>query len=93
MAGYYDYVLGLIPAALIGVTAFLSLFGLSVTAALPAGAVVAGALVVHALFVRSPVARSVGDDPRGRSGRLVGGSAGRSSDGSDGRSRSGEAAD
>ena len=56
MTGYYDYVLGLIPAALIGVTAFLNLVGLSLTAALPGGALVAGAVMAHAMFVRNPVA-------------------------------------
>ena len=56
MAGYYDYVLGLIPVALIGVTASLTLVGLSATSALPVGAVAAGAVMAHAMFVRNPVA-------------------------------------
>ena len=56
MTGYYDYVLGLIPVALIGVTASLTLVGLSVTSALPVGAAVAGAVMAHAMFVRNPVA-------------------------------------
>ena len=55
MAGYYDYVLGLIPVALIGVTASLTLVGLSSTSALPVGAVAAGTLMAHAMFVRNPV--------------------------------------
>ncbi|QAU13736.1 hypothetical protein EKH57_13955 [Halorubrum sp. BOL3-1] len=55
MTGYYDYVPGLIPAALIGVTALLALFGLSLTAAMPAGAVAAAAVMTHATFVRAPV--------------------------------------
>ena len=55
MTGYYDYVLGLIPAALLGITAFLNLVGLSLTAALPAGAIVAIGLMAHAMFVRNPV--------------------------------------
>ena len=55
MSGYYDYVLGLIPAALIGVTAALYLAGMSTTAALPGGALVAGAIMAHAMFVRAPV--------------------------------------
>jgi hypothetical protein len=68
MTGYYDCVLGLIPVALIGVTASLTLVGLSVTSALPFGAVAAGTVMAHAMFVRNPVAgeapaqRSVGDD-------------------------------
>ena len=55
MSRYYDYVLGLIPAGLIGVTAFLNLVGLSLTAALPVGAGVALALMCHAMFVRAPL--------------------------------------
>ena len=55
MSGYYDYVLGLIPAALIGVTAALYLAGMSTTAALPGGALVAGAIMAHAMFVRAPI--------------------------------------
>ena len=64
MTGYYDYVLGLIPVALIGVTASLTLVGLSVTSALPFGAVAAGTVMAHAMFVRNPVA---GDAPAQRS--------------------------
>ncbi|MGM0682836.1 MAG: hypothetical protein ACQEUA_01380 [Halobacteriota archaeon] len=93
MTGYYDYVLGLIPAALIGVTAFLNLVGLSLTAALPGGAVVAGAVMVHALFVRNPVADSVSESTRVRPGRLTGRSAGRSGHPASGRSHPGEASD
>ncbi|SFH47315.1 hypothetical protein SAMN04488066_10530 [Halorubrum aquaticum] len=55
MSRYYDYVLGLIPAALIGVTAFLNLVGLSLTAAVPVGAGIALALMGHAMFVRAPL--------------------------------------
>ncbi|ELZ55183.1 MULTISPECIES: hypothetical protein [Halorubrum] len=55
MTGYYDYVLGLIPAALIGVTAVLTLVGLSPTSAMSAGAAAAAAVMAHALFVRAPV--------------------------------------
>ncbi|WP_049982396.1 hypothetical protein [Halorubrum sp. BV1] len=55
MSGYYDYVLGLIPAALIGVTATLYLAGVPTTAALPGGALVAGVIMVHAMFVRAPI--------------------------------------
>ena len=58
MTGYYDYVLGLIPAALIGITAFLNLVGLSLVVALPVGAGVAAALMCHAMFVRGPVTDS-----------------------------------
>jgi hypothetical protein len=79
MTGYYDYVLGLIPVALIGVTASLTLVGLSVISALPFGAVAAGTVMAHAMFVRNPVAidapaeRSFDGDAGERS--AVGGSA------------------
>ncbi|WP_128904445.1 hypothetical protein [Halorubrum amylolyticum] len=58
------------PAALIGVTAVLNLVGLSLTAALPGGALVAGAIVAHAMFVKAPVtneARVWTDRAAGRS--------------------------
>ena len=55
MTRYYDYVLGLIPVALFGVTAVLSLVGVPTTAALPVGASVALGLMCHAMFVRSPL--------------------------------------
>ncbi len=84
MTGYYDYVLGLIPAALIGVTAFLNLVGLSLTAALPGGALVAGTVMAHAMFVRNPVT-----DVRRRGGRARDGSVGESIDRAVDRSQSG----
>ena len=79
MTGYYDCVLGLIPAALIGVTAFLNLVGLSLSSALPAGAVAAATVMAHAMFVRAPVGDgdALADAPR--SGRGGAGSGGRSS--------------
>ena len=73
MTGYYDYVLGLIPVALIGVTASLTLVGLSVTSALPFGAVAAGTVMAHAMFVRNPVA---GEAPAQRSADADGGERG-----------------
>ncbi|ELZ42326.1 hypothetical protein C471_04775 [Halorubrum saccharovorum DSM 1137] len=82
MTGYYDYVLGLIPAALIGVTAVLNLVGLSLTAALPGGALVAGGVVAHAMFVKAPVA----GEGSARSDQPVSGSVGRST--APGRGRS-----
>ncbi|THE66547.1 hypothetical protein D8Y22_01755 [Salinadaptatus halalkaliphilus] len=54
MTGYYDIVLGLIPVALLGITAALLLVGLSLTAAIPVGAFVAMAIIGHAMFVNSP---------------------------------------
>ena len=70
MTGYYDYVLGLIPAALIGITAFLNLVGLSLTLSLPVGAAVAAGLMLHAMFVKGPVidgADAVDPTPNGGS--------------------------
>ncbi len=54
MVQYYDYVLGVIPLVLIGLTGGLSLAGLELTAALPAGAGVAAVIIGHALFVNMP---------------------------------------
>ncbi|AFZ74705.1 hypothetical protein [Natronobacterium gregoryi] len=54
MAGYYDIVLGLIPVALIGITAALLLVGLSLTAAVPIGAFAAMGIIGHAMFVNTP---------------------------------------
>ncbi|MFA9517861.1 hypothetical protein ACERIT_11700 [Halopenitus sp. H-Gu1] len=54
MTGYYDYVLGLIPAALIGVTAALMSVGLPLVSAVPIGATVTIGLMGHAMFVNSP---------------------------------------
>ena len=54
MAQYYDYILGLIPLALGGITTLLVTFGVSLTLAVPLAAAVAVALIGHGLFVRSP---------------------------------------
>ncbi|WP_435129457.1 hypothetical protein [Halobaculum sp. D14] len=56
MTGYHDYVLGLIPAALLGITAVLALAGLPVRAAVPVGGAASALLIGHAMFVRGPVA-------------------------------------
>lgn len=55
MTGYYDYVLGLIPLALFGLTGTLHVAGLGVTQAVPIAAGVAAGIVGHALFVNGPV--------------------------------------
>lgn len=55
MTGYYDLVLGLIPAALIGITAALTVVGVSLTAAVPLGALVAIGLIGHAMFINAPI--------------------------------------
>ncbi|QLG47807.1 hypothetical protein [Natrinema halophilum] len=54
MTGYYDIVLGLIPVALLGITAALTFVGLSVTAAVPLGSLVAMAIIGHAMFINTP---------------------------------------
>lgn len=54
MTGYYDIVLGLIPVALLGITAALTLVGLSLTAAVPIGSFVSMAIIGHAMFVNTP---------------------------------------
>ena len=61
MTGYYDHVLWLIPVALIGPTVALGLARLSLTAALPVGAVAAATVTAHAMFVRTPTGE---DAPR-----------------------------
>jgi hypothetical protein len=63
MTGYYDYVLGLIPVAMFGITAALSVLGLSLAAAVPVGAGVSALVVGHALFVNGPVASVVETEP------------------------------
>ncbi|WP_049984792.1 hypothetical protein [Halobellus rufus] len=55
MTGYYDYVLGLIPLTLFGLTGGLVQTSLSLTQAVPIAAAVAAVIVGHALFVRAPV--------------------------------------
>ncbi|USZ72788.1 hypothetical protein [Natronosalvus halobius] len=55
MAGYYDLVLGLIPVALLGITAALTVVGVSLTAAVPISATVAIGVIGHAMFVNGPV--------------------------------------
>lgn len=55
MVGYYDYVLALIPAMLLGVSGALRLGGHTQTSALIVGGLLAIGITVHALFIRSPV--------------------------------------
>jgi predicted outer membrane lipoprotein len=55
MTGYYDYVLGLIPAVMFGITAALTVLGFSLAAAVPIGAGASALVVGHALFVNGPV--------------------------------------
>ncbi|WP_251328352.1 hypothetical protein [Haloplanus pelagicus] len=55
MPNYYDYVLGLVPVALVGITGALRAAGVDPMAAIPVGAAVAALVVGHALFVNGPV--------------------------------------
>jgi len=54
MTRYYDYVLGLIPAVLLGLTAILFLAGVQLTMAVPVGAGASVLVIGHALFVNVP---------------------------------------
>ncbi|MFC6725794.1 hypothetical protein ACFQE1_15745 [Halobium palmae] len=66
MTGYYDYVLGLIPAAMLGITAVLTLAGISLSLAVPVGASASALVIGHALFVNGPV--SAVEEPAAPSG-------------------------
>jgi hypothetical protein len=54
MTEYYDAVLGLIPAALVGITAALTIAGFDLTTAVPLGALVSVGVIGHAMFVNAP---------------------------------------
>lgn len=54
MTGYYDYVLGAIPLALLGGTGLLIATGMSLGAAIPLAATLAVLVIGHALFVNAP---------------------------------------
>ena len=62
MIGYYDYVLGLIPATLLGITALLFLVGVPASTAASLGGVPAALLIGHALFVNAPSSPRPGAD-------------------------------
>lgn len=55
MARYYDIVLALIPASLLGVATVLIVAGIPTVTAVPVGALVATGLIGHALFVNAPL--------------------------------------
>jgi len=59
MTRYYDAVLVLIPAALIGISAVLVAFGFSFSQAVPVASIVSFALMGHAMFLNAP---SVGQE-------------------------------
>jgi hypothetical protein len=67
MPEYYDYVLGVVPLALIGLTGVLRVAGVDLLVAVPVGAATAGLAVGHALFINGPVEgatdASVDDSP------------------------------
>lgn len=65
MVSYYDAVLALIPLAIAGLTAMLSLVGLSLIQAVPVASTVAALLIGHAMFVRSPVSQQPGERTSG----------------------------
>lgn len=56
MVSYYDYVLGFIPLALLGVTGSLLAVGVGLSSAVPIGASASALLIGHALFVNGPTA-------------------------------------
>ncbi|MEF8780880.1 MAG: hypothetical protein V5A46_09410 [Haloferacaceae archaeon] len=68
MIGYYDYVLGLIPASLFGVGGLLDVYGLPSSFAIFFGALLALGFMLHALFVATPVDRSTGSTGRAGTG-------------------------
>jgi len=55
MTDYYDYVLGFVPLALVGITAVLGAAGVDFPLAVLVGAATASFAVGHALFVNGPV--------------------------------------
>jgi hypothetical protein len=72
MAGYYDYVLVLIPLAMLTIVGLLTTFGWSAVSAAPVGAGVSTLVIGHALFIRAPVdspvdASTLQDAPAGDS--------------------------
>jgi len=52
---YYDLILVLIPAALLGLTGALTVSGLALTTAVPLAAAVSAGMVGHAMFLKAPV--------------------------------------
>jgi hypothetical protein len=55
MTEYYDYVLGFVPLALVGITGVLGAAGVDFPLAVLVGAATASLAVGHALFVNGPV--------------------------------------
>ncbi|MFB6303562.1 MAG: hypothetical protein ABEH47_00225 [Haloferacaceae archaeon] len=65
MAGYYDYVLALIPLTLLAVAAALLGTGWTLSAAVPVAGGSSALLIGHALFVNGPVASAETDGDAG----------------------------
>ena len=55
MIGYYDLVLGLVPASLLGISGTLYGAGVDLAIAVPVAAAVAAAVIAHGLFINGPV--------------------------------------
>lgn len=55
MTGYYDLILGLIPASFLGTAGLLHVAGFGLMSALPVAGLISVLLVAHALFVNGPV--------------------------------------
>lgn len=60
---YYDLILGLIPLALVGLTALLTTAGLGLTVAVPLAGTVSAGMIGHAMFVRAPTDAVPADAP------------------------------
>lgn len=65
MIGYYDLILGLVPASLLGVTGGLYGIGVDLAIAVPLAAVAAAAVIAHGLFVDPPVEEQPAPEPAG----------------------------
>jgi hypothetical protein len=71
MTGYYDLILVLIPAALLGVGGTLLLAGIPQPVAVSLAGTAAVGMIGHAIFVNGPVASTpsaLRDDQQSRSG-------------------------
>lgn len=65
MIGYYDFVLGLVPASLLGVTGALHVAGIDLAVAVTLAGAVAAVVIGHGLFVNAPVEERPAPDAPG----------------------------
>ena len=65
MIGYYDFVLGLVPATLLGVSGALHVAGIDLAVAVPLAGAVAAGVIGHGLFVNAPVEERPGPEAPG----------------------------